>query len=96
MALAVLDPDAEQVVSRWEDERYRLCRELSYRLAQQSGCLDRSIDEAAGLLWSLTSYQMFERLMLTFGSESQVFAAMRSLTVSLRAGHPSSVAPWAS
>lgn len=78
MALAALAPEAERVVSAWDEQRYRLILDLVARLADAQELADgQSLHSVAGAIWALTSYATFERLLLATGSEAQVIAILR-------------------
>lgn len=75
LALAAVDPDAGAAVRRFEHGRWPGMRMLAARLAGQDALRpDVSRDEAAQVLWVLTSFATFDQLYGERGLSSAVVA----------------------
>jgi AcrR family transcriptional regulator len=75
LALAAVDPDAGAAVSRFEHGRWPGMRMLAGRLEQQDALQPGvSRDEAAQVLWVLTSFATFDQLYGERGLSSTVVA----------------------
>lgn len=80
-ALALLDPEIERGVHARDHQRRQGARTIAGRLARTRGPLSMSTDEAADLLYTLTSFEVYDSLAVATRAPRDVAALVRAVVL---------------
>lgn len=79
-ALALLDPQVEEGVHARDHRRHQGARTIAGRLSRAAGPLAMPVDDAADLLYTFTSFEVYDSLATATRGPREVASMIRSTT----------------